>query len=237
MRTKKWWLHIVADELHTYLFASHTRARSAPEEAGVLGDFSGVMVHDRLAMHFTARQGDPCDLPCAYAPRPRVGRGTLELGLGEQDGHALCEMNDATHAARDAGKKRLSKTKLDGFFARYDALVAVGLSANPAPEHHRRNYLERDSYNIACALRDLRTEATRFAVDLSVPMTNNEAERSLRMAKIHGKVRGCFQSEDGARYFAAIRFCIATARKQDVGALEVLGRLFRGDAWMRPATT
>ena len=146
-------------------------------------------------------------------------------------------MNDATHAARDAGKKRLSKTKLDGFFARYDALVAVGLSANPATEHHRRNYLERDSYNIACALRDLRTEATRFAVDLSVPMTNNEAERSLRMAKIHGKVRGCFQSEDGARYFAAIRFCIATARKQDVGALEVLGRLFRGDAWMRPATT
>jgi hypothetical protein len=42
VRTKKWWLHVVADELHTYLFASHTRARSAPEEAGVLGDFSGV---------------------------------------------------------------------------------------------------------------------------------------------------------------------------------------------------
>jgi hypothetical protein len=39
------------------------------------------------------------------------------------------------------------------FFARYDALVAVGLSANPAPEHHKRNYLERDSYNLACALR------------------------------------------------------------------------------------
>ena len=53
VRTKKWWLHVVADELHTYLLASHTHARSAPDEAGVLGDFSGVMVHDPLAMHFT----------------------------------------------------------------------------------------------------------------------------------------------------------------------------------------
>ncbi len=52
VRTKQWWLHVAADELFTYLFASPTRAKSAPDEAGVLGDFRGVMVHDRLAMYF-----------------------------------------------------------------------------------------------------------------------------------------------------------------------------------------
>ena len=29
-----------------------TRAKSAPDEAGVLPEFAGVMVHDRLAMYF-----------------------------------------------------------------------------------------------------------------------------------------------------------------------------------------
>jgi transposase len=57
------------------------------------------------------------------------------------------------------------------------------------------------------------------------------------MAKIHRKVSGCFQSEEGARHFATIRSYLATAHKHDVGALEVLARLFRGDVWMPPART
>jgi hypothetical protein len=52
VRTDKWWFHVVSNDLYTYLFASPTRAKSAPDEAGVLGEFAGVMVHDRLAMYF-----------------------------------------------------------------------------------------------------------------------------------------------------------------------------------------
>ena len=143
----------------------------------------------------------------------------------------LCEMNHAAH------KRRLPKAKLAGFLARYDALVCDGLAANREPPQQKRDAVEKESYNIARALQKLRTEATLFAVDLSVPMTNNQAERSLRMAKIHRKVSGCFQSEEGARHFATIRSYLATARKHDVGALEVLARLFRGDVWMPPART
>jgi transposase len=52
VRTDKWWFHVVSNELYTYLFASPTRATSAPDEAGVLPEFAGVMVHDRLALYF-----------------------------------------------------------------------------------------------------------------------------------------------------------------------------------------
>lgn len=83
----------------------------------------------------------------------------------------------------------------------------------------------------------LKVEATRFARDLRIPMTNNEAERSLRMAKLHHKISGCFQSDDGARHFATIRSYLSTARKHDVGALDALAQLFRGQAWMPPRTT
>jgi len=99
------------------------------------------------------------------------------------------------------------------------------------------NYLEKKSYNIAIALRDRRSEATLFARDLSIPFTNNEAESSLRMAKLHRKISGCFQGDDSAQHFAAIRSYIATARKHGVGALDVLARLFCGDVWTPPATT
>jgi len=57
------------------------------------------------------------------------------------------------------------------------------------------------------------------------------------MAKLHRKISGCFQGDDSAQHFAAIRSYIATARKHGVGALEVIAGLFRGDVWMPPATT
>jgi transposase len=83
----------------------------------------------------------------------------------------------------------------------------------------------------------LRTEATRFATDLSIPFSNNEAERSLRMAKLHRKISSCFQSEEHARAYATIRSYLATARKHGVGGFDVLTQLFNGDAWMPPIMT
>jgi hypothetical protein len=71
--------------------------------------------------------------------------------------------------------------------------------ANPAPLHRERDYLERKAYNLVAALKKLKPEATRFATDLRVPMTNNLAERDIRMLKLHSKISSCFQSDDGAR--------------------------------------
>ncbi|EQD32914.1 transposase, partial [mine drainage metagenome] len=126
---------------------------------------------------------------------------------------------------------------LETFLARYDTVVEQGLSANPAPLNRERDYLERKSYNLVAALKKLKPEATRFATDLRVPMTNNLAERDVRMLKLHSKISSCFQSDDGARNFATIRSYISTVRKHKVNALEALAMLFRGDAWMPPNIT
>ena len=57
------------------------------------------------------------------------------------------------------------------------------------------------------------------------------------MAELHRKISGCFQADDSARHFAAIRSYLGTARKHGLGGLDVLGRLFLGDVWMPPAIT
>src|ERR1035437_2087063 len=78
-------------------------------------------------------------------------------------------------------------TTSSDFLARYDALTATGLAANPEPVGRKRDTIEAAGYNLAASLTKLRPEATRFINDLSVPSTNNEGERSIRMAKLEDK--------------------------------------------------
>lgn len=235
--TDKMWFHVATNQLYTLLVASMTRGKSAPDEAGVLPDFRGVMVHDRLAMYFGY---DKATHAICLA---HIGRELAAVGIGFDQGWAndmaalLSEMNSAAHDARNKGRSRLPRRVLAAFLARYDELARAGLAANPQPVGRKRDTLEAAGYNLAAALVALAPEATRFATDLTVPYTNNAAESAIRMAKIHAKVSNCFQSLTGAQGFAAIRSYLATAAKHDIGALDVLAQLFAGDVWMPPRTT
>ena len=64
---------------------------------------------------------------------------------------------------------------------------------------------------------------------------NNQAERDVRMVKIHDKVAGCWRSWAGAEAWLAVRSYVSTGRKQGHGAFEVLTQLFAGQPWL-PAT-
>ena len=161
-----------------------TRGKSAPDEAGVLPEFNGVMVHDRLAMYF--RYDQATHVICLGY----IVRELKSVGIGWDQGWAndmaalLIEMNNAAHAARAANKSNLSRRVVTTFLARYDGLAGAGLVANPTPVGRKRYSIEAAGYNLAAALVKLKPEATRFACDLAIPFTNNAAESAIRMAKI-----------------------------------------------------
>lgn len=67
-----------------------------------------------------------------------------------------------------------------------------------------------------------------FLDDLSVPFTNNQAERDLRMIKVQQKISGTFRSEQGATAFCAIRSYLSTMRKQGRSMLAALAAVFEG---------
>jgi len=237
VRTGTWWFHVASTDLYTLLFASATRGKAAPDQAGVLGRFAGVMVHDRLAMYF--RYKAATHLICgAHLPRDLAAAGgRWNQGWAGEMSRLLTEANKACHAARDEGRTSLHPEQLAAFLSSYDALVEEGLAANPTPENRERNYLEKKSYNVAVALRDRRAEATRFATDMSLPFDNNGGERSLRMAKLTRRSAADSRpttlpgtSQRSAPTSAQLASMASAVSTSSVG-------LFRGDVWMPPATT
>ncbi|MGC8529527.1 MAG: IS66 family transposase [Leptospirillia bacterium] len=71
-----------------------------------------------------------------------------------------------------------------------------------------------------------------FMVDLSVPFTNNLAERELCMIKVKQKISGSFRTREGARRFARIRSYISTAMKNAQNLLEALTGAFPGPPFL-----
>lgn len=77
----------------------------------------------------------------------------------------------------------------------------------------------------------------RFATDLTVPFSNNLAERDVRPVKMQQRVPGgCWRTLQGLADFAVVQSYLSTATKWGLDTLDALTQLFTTDAWLPPAT-
>lgn len=234
----KWWFHVAATALLTFLGVHRHRGVAATDAFGILPRVRGTLVHDRWAPYWRYRQATHA-ICNAHILRDlaSVGEVASQKPWADAMAELLVEAKRKADAARAAGLHTLPRGQRAAIRARFNRIIADALAANPdPPEGKRRSRLERDSYNLALALRDHAIELLRFTSDLRVPFDNNQAERDLRMAKLQQKISGCFRTDAGARNFAVVRSYIETGRKHGLNPIDLLIALFNGQPWTIPSS-
>jgi len=140
----------------------------------------------------------------------------------------LRQVCHAANLAR-AQQRSLSPRFLAWLSARYDRILAQGVTFHESQPPlgaglptRRGRIRRRTGPNLLLRLRDHKEDTLRFLSDPTVPFTNNQAERDLRMMKVRQKISGGFRSDTGAQTFTTLRTVLSTARKQGWNILATL---------------
>lgn len=111
-----------------------------------------------------------------------------------------------------------------------------GLPCGPPPRRKHTggwDTAQREAWNLATRMRRHQEQVLRLLVDTRIPAGNNEAERSVRMCKLHDKISGCFRSSTDAEAFLTVRSYLQTGAEHGQNALDLLARLWTPDgAWL-----
>ena len=143
-------------------------------------------------------------------------------------------MSVAVGVVRANGRTALASCRLRAYRRRYDALIATGKELNPPPPRtgKRGRPALGPAGSFLARLHTHRQDVLRFATDLRVSFTNNQAESDIRMVKLQQKISGGWRAQTGAESFLAVRSYSSTARKHGQHAMDVLRALFTDGAWL-----
>jgi transposase len=236
------WVHTVSTPGLTFLAYHARRGIEAIVEIGVLVGFQGTIVHDGLASYDREELAGATHGQCgAHLIRhlDRVAEALARRGWATDMRQVLLDAKAASEQAGSAGLAAVPTAIAEPIRSRYRTALNqafVGLPPGPPP---RRKHVggwspaEREAWNLAARMQRHEDQVLRLLEDTRVPFTNNEAERSVRMAKLHDKVSGCFRSAAHAEAFLTVRSYLQTGAKHDRNALQLLVDLWTpAGAWL-----
>ena len=219
------WLHSVSHDSLTYYMVHKNRGSIAIEDAGILPNFQGTVVHDCWSSYF--KYNFHHALCNAHLLRE------LNAVIETTDHKWAAEMRELLREANKATKidsqdKWLTDAEIQKFVGKYKEILIVGCKETGGLKLEKktkeRNLWER------FLLRE--NQVLRFLHKREVPFDNNQAERDIRMTKVKQKVSGCFRSEAGADFFARVRSYISTTKKQGQNILDALQNAFLGQPFI-----
>jgi transposase len=226
------WVHCARTDKYTLITCHPKRGRNGIDDAGVLGRFRGVAVHDAWAPYDTYLDVEH-QLCCAHALRELVGvadnaPADTDWCWADQAADALVAMQHLVDEAIAVGAVAIDADALDKQVQLYRSATQIGITQTAA----RSGNVMRKHNALARRLRDRQDDYLRFTTNWRIPADNNGAERDIRMIKLRQKVSGCLRTLTGAKQFCAIRSYLSTAAKDGKHFLEVLVMLTEGRPWL-----
>ncbi len=237
------WVHVACTELITLLSVHRRRGAEALLDIDVLPRFEGTIVHDGWAPYETIDGPATLHAQCgAHLLRhlTAVGEHAPFARWTSQMGQILIEAKRISETAAADGQPKVSAGAARRIRTRYHQTLDIALhllpEGPPPPRRHTNGWTtaERDAWNLASRMRRDADQVLRLLDDTRVPFDNNQAERDLRMIKIHDKISGCFRSLTNAEAYAATRSYLQTAGKHGTNRFDALRQLFTTGPWIPP---
>jgi transposase len=204
-------------------------------KAFVLKDLTdSVIVHDRYQNYDSAALGALThQLCCQHLLRDLDGAAEVypDAHWPTQIADALRGLIHEANLARDASNGAIADNVKNELITQFRDGVLVGLS-DTASQGTRPG--ERKARLLLEVLRDRDADVLRFAHDLRIPPTSNQAERDLRPSKVQQNVSGRLTSEKRTQDRYTIRGYLSTAAKHGRNMIDVLREALLGHPWMPP---
>ena len=225
------WVHCARTGKYTLITCHPKRGRQGIDDAGVLGRFRGVAVHDAWAPYDSYVDAEH-QLCCAHALRELQGvadtTADAQWCWATQVADALVAMQKLAADAIAAGADTIDPDALDQQVQLYRSAAQIGLTSTVA----RSNPVMRKHNALARRLLDRQDDYLRFTHNWRIPPDNNGSERDIRMIKLRQKISGCLRTLIGAKQFCAIRSYLSTAAKHGKHFFEALVMLAEGRPWL-----
>ena len=227
------WFHGSSTRHLTYLHWHQKRGREAMDEIGILPNYHGRIMRDRWSSY----DHYGCLHSVCGAHLLRDLTGVYERSKQQWAAHmkrVLIAMNKVAWYWRNLGAKAVPKSIRDRWVARYFDVLSTGFAAQPPPPpvadglKKRGPRAQSEAKNLLDALLHRADQVLAFLDDLSIPFTNNQAERDLRMVKVQQKIAGTFRADSGMTAFCRIRSYLSTMHKQARPLLSALAAVFQG---------
>jgi transposase len=225
------WVHVASTRWLTYYAFHRKRGKEALESIGIWPKFKGRAMHDRWKTYASydcehSLCGSHLVRDCIFVAEQEKQEWARKM----ED--LLLRMVEVADEWRARGAKTLPSEVRDAWVAQYFDLLALGFAAQPPPTpaepppKQKGPHKQSASKNLLDAFLKRAEQVLAFLDDLSLPFTNNQAERDLRMIKVQQKISGTFRSENGAAAFCVIRSYLSTMRKQARPMLAALAAVF-----------
>jgi transposase-like protein len=235
------WFHVLANRWLTFYGWHRKRGKQAINQMDIVPGYTGRLVHDRWVSY----ESYACKHSLCGA---HLLRDCLSIVEHEKQPWAqamydlLLRMRAACEQWRASGAKAVPQAQRDALVLEYFELLRQGyvadrasLPKSTAPPSQTSSQSKKqgrrkqsEAKNLLDALLKRAEQVLAFLDDLSVPFTNNLAERDLRMIKVQQKISGTFRSEQGATAFCSIRSYLSTIRKQGRSMLAAMTAVFEG---------
>jgi transposase len=133
----------------------------------------------------------------------------------------LLEAHRLAGAARTRKHEELTPGELQAIHRLYTGALARSRQDN----RNKNSELATHARTLARRFEEHREVILRFATDLTVPFTNNQAERDIRPAKVRQRSSGgCWRTLQGLADFAIVQSYLSTAGKWGINRCEALKR-------------